>query len=268
MDPRDLYGLPLERFIEERNRLATELRRDGRRDEAAEVSKLRKPSVVAWAVNQLVRTQRREIDALFEAGDSLRTVQADLLARRADASSLREAVDAERAAVEQLVDTARGLLSSEGHGLAPAKLEQAAETLHAAALDEEARARVRDGCLDRELRHIGLGALGGAVSATPRRKRREPSASCPRRGGTKQSRGRRKDDDDARGARLKAARENELRARRGAERAGRDLKAAQERRDRAAVALQDAEDLLARARAAADDAAEEHERLKQELESI
>jgi hypothetical protein len=45
MQPRELYGLPLERFTEERNALAKQLRRDGRRTEAAEVSKLRKPSV-------------------------------------------------------------------------------------------------------------------------------------------------------------------------------------------------------------------------------
>jgi hypothetical protein len=34
MDPRDLYGLPLERFVGERNALAKKLRAEGRRDEA------------------------------------------------------------------------------------------------------------------------------------------------------------------------------------------------------------------------------------------
>ena len=268
MEPSDLYGLPLERFVEERNQRSRELRREGRREEAAQVAKLRKPSVVAWAVNQLVRTRRREIDALLDAGDSLQKAQADLLARRADASSLREAVDAERAAVDQLVHTARGLLSSEGHELSPAKLEQVAETLHAAALDADARARVRDGCLDRELRHIGLGALGASVTAAPSRSRGDTSASRPRSGQGRQARGRPKDDDGARAARLKAARQGELRARRHAERTERDMSAARERRDRAVVALQDAEERFARARAAAEEAAREHQRAKQELESI
>lgn len=83
MEADDLFGLPLERFTEERNALARELRREGRRDEAAEVARLRKPSVAAWAVNQLVRTQRREVDQLFAAGDALREAQAGLLAGRA-----------------------------------------------------------------------------------------------------------------------------------------------------------------------------------------
>ena len=42
MDPRDLYGLPLEEFTAERNALAKQLRRDGQRERADEVSKLRK----------------------------------------------------------------------------------------------------------------------------------------------------------------------------------------------------------------------------------
>ena len=70
-EPADLYGLPIERFTEERNTLARELRREARRDEAAFVSKLRKPSLAAWAVNQLVRSQRSEISALYESGDAL-----------------------------------------------------------------------------------------------------------------------------------------------------------------------------------------------------
>src|SRR5579872_5994374 len=100
MEQHDLYGLPLEQFTEQRNALARELRTDGRRDEAAALSKLRKPSVAAWAVNQLVRTQRREVDALFLAGDALMRAQADLLAHGGEAGALRAAVDAERAAVE------------------------------------------------------------------------------------------------------------------------------------------------------------------------
>src|SRR5437763_13328928 len=138
----DLYGLPLERFTEERNALARRLRQQGRREEAAEVSKLRKPSVAAWAVNQLVRTQRREIDALFAVGDALQKSQGDVLAGRGDAGSLRAAADAERAALDRLGPKARGLLIADGHELTPPKLEQVSDTLHAAALEEEARDRI------------------------------------------------------------------------------------------------------------------------------
>ena len=94
MEPKELYGLPLERFTEERNALVKELRKEGRREEATEVSNLRKPSVAAWAVNQLVRTQRRDVANLLEAGDSLREAQSQLLAGHGDADALRDAVEA------------------------------------------------------------------------------------------------------------------------------------------------------------------------------
>lgn len=54
-DAHDLYGLPIELFVSERQAVAKELRRQGLRDEAARITGLRKPSVAAWAVNQLVR---------------------------------------------------------------------------------------------------------------------------------------------------------------------------------------------------------------------
>ena len=166
VEPHDLYGLPLERFTPERNALAKQLRAERRREEAAEVAALRKPTVEAWAVNQLVRTQRRELDALFDAGERLAQTQADLLAGQGDPRALRDAVDAERTAVAQLTERARGLLSLQGRELTATVLEHVSETLHAAALHEDARAQVRDGCLNVGLRHVGLGTV--AATSTPR----------------------------------------------------------------------------------------------------
>jgi hypothetical protein len=266
MESRDLYGLPLERFTEERNALAKDRRRTSHRDEAEEISKLPKPSVAAWAVNQLVRTQRREIAALFEAGDALQQAQAEVLAKRGDAASLRQAVDAERAAVEKLAEMAPGLLSSAGHELTPAMLERVSDTLHAAALDEDARAQVKDGCLRRELRHVGLGASGlasapaspGSSRARPPRKgtRGNAGATSPTESGSALKR----DAGSKRAEKLAAARKTEADARRVAERAARELQTAQQRRDRAADSLGDAEDALAVARNRADEAALAHRR--------
>ncbi len=229
MEPRDLYGLPLERFIPERGALAKAIRADGERDEAARVAKLRKPSVAAWAVNQLVRTQSRELGALFKAGDQLQRAQADLLAGKGDAGKLRTAAEREREAVDKLTAAAGGLLSSEGHELGPATLERVSDTLHAAALDDDARGEVKDGCLVRELRHVGLGAFGGFAAA--------PAAA--------------KQDE----AKRKAAEKAEAERRRIVERANRAVETAQARRDRAADALREAEDGLARARQSAAEAA-------------
>jgi hypothetical protein len=245
MQADDLYGLPLERFVPERGELVKALRADGRREEAGAVAKLRKPTVAAWAVNQLVRTQRRAVAELFEAGDSLRAAHGELLSGRGDARELRAAADRERAAVASLVEAARGLLSSEGHELSEATIDRVADTLHAAALDDAGREKVRDGRLERELSHVGLGM---AVVPPPAAKRRPTRATG------------RSTSAEA----VRAARAAEASARRRAERAARALGAAEARRDRAADSLRAAEEAVQQARADAKAAADELRRAQRE----
>jgi chromosome segregation ATPase len=264
-EAHDLYGLPLERFVPERTALSRALRDDGRREEAARVGKLPKPSIAAWAVNQLVRTQRSAVSDLFEAGDALQKAQDDLLVGRSDGDALREAAERERSAVEALMERARGLLSSEGHELSQATLDRVADTLHAAAVDDEVRQRVQEGCLQKELRHAGLGGAGATVTAgatAPQKRARAGSTADRRRprqtGGTARERAKR----------LEAARKAESDARRAAQRAERALKQAEERRDRAATALSEAEDALSEARRQAEERQREHARARQDLDGI
>lgn len=280
----DLYGLPLERFVAERGTLARALRADGRRDEAAAVAGLRKPSVAAWAVNQLVRSQGSAITELFAAGDELREAQADLLAGRGDGRALRAAGDRERAAVDRLVDGAHGLLTSEGHELSPAVVERVRDSLHAAALDHDAREQVHAGRLERELRHVGLG-LGDAAAAGPpppkstaRAKRdagergSQPGAAErereARRRAATEARERAAAEERKRAAARKAARSAETAARRRAQHATRALRAAEERRERAAQALDEADEALAAARSEADVAADAHRLAQAHLDSL
>jgi hypothetical protein len=282
MEPDDLYGLPLDRFIPERAALARDLRSRKERDDAAAVAALRKPSVAAWAVNQLMRSQGSAAADLFAAGDALRGAQADLLAGRGDGRALRAAGERERAAVDTLVDAARGLLTTEGHELSPAVVERVADTLHAAALDEDAREQVRAGRLERELRHVGLG-LGEAAPAAPAPSRPPAPKQRETRGAgqadTKESRA-----EGAREARMareqataaqrdrdavrKAARTAEAQARRRAERSGHALRAAEERRARAAQALDEADEALAAARVEAQEAGDAHRRARDELDAL
>ena len=112
-EPDDLYGLPLDRFVSERAGLAKALRAGGDREQAARVAKLRKPSVAAWAVNQLVRTQRDAVRELFDAGDRLQRAQDEVLSGKGDVDAFRAAADEQRAALHRLSDIARGLLTSE-----------------------------------------------------------------------------------------------------------------------------------------------------------
>jgi len=166
-DADALYGLPLDAFVAERDALAKRLRADGRREEADEAKALRKPSVAAWAVNQVVRSQPKPARALWKSGDALIAAQDDLLAGRADAATLRTAVEDERAALDALLDAARGLLTGEGHDLGDATIERVRDTLHAGAIDAEAREEVAAGRAVRERAHAGLGAFGGAPPVAP-----------------------------------------------------------------------------------------------------
>jgi hypothetical protein len=240
----ELYGVPLDQFVAERAALVKALRSSGDRGEAARVAKLAKPSVAAWTVNQLVRTQGRAVDALFEAGDALGDAQSELLAGRGDASALRDAGRRERKALDRLTEIARGFLSSEGHEPTAATLERVSDTLHAAAIDPESRSQLREGCLLKELRHVGLGGDAFEVVAE------KPRVAAER----------------ARG--LKLAQRAVVDADRLEQRAVRELQAAQDRLDRAHASLRDAEGVLAAAQARAEEAALAHHRAKDALESL
>jgi len=268
MEADELYGLPLDRFVPERAALAKELRSAGDRAGATEVAALRKPSVAAWAVNQLARTQARAFKELFAAGDALVSAQERLIAGDGDSRSLREANGRERAAVDALILLARGLLSAEGNELSTAVLDRVSDTLNAAALDANARAAVQDGRLERELQHAGLGAvgleLGASAPARPgRTPKRAPAAPASARKGP--------DPRQAERARVearRAARVAEADARRRAEVASRAVRAAEQRREVAAKALDEAEERLGRARVEAEAADEAYGRAKAELEEI
>jgi hypothetical protein len=266
MDPDELYGLPLEQFVPRRASLAKELRAGGDRGRAAEVAALRRPSVAAWAVNQLVRTQPRAVKELFASGDALTGAQEQLLAGRGDAGTLREASARERTAVDALLSLARGLLSSDGHELSPAVLDRVSDTFHAAALDTEARAAVENGRLERELQHVGLGAVSlGSVASPSKRAPATKSKPKPQAASTAADP---RETERARTEARRAARVAEANAHRRAQVAERAVHAAEQRREVAARALTEADDKLARARAQAQDAAETHRAAKTALDEL
>src|SRR5947207_15901983 len=64
-----LYGLSPEEFTAARDGLAKELKAAGDQSGATSVKALRRPTVAAWAVNQVVRREPKGADGLLEAGD-------------------------------------------------------------------------------------------------------------------------------------------------------------------------------------------------------
>jgi len=156
-DPIDrLYGLPLEEFVAARDALAKELRSGGEKERAAEVKKLAKPTRAAWAVNQLARTHADEVAALVDAGAALSGAQEALLGG-ADPAVLRSAAEAARA----LVDALAAQAPVDG-----ATRDKVRATLHAATVDDEARAEVAGGRVLKERAASGFGGLDALVAAS------------------------------------------------------------------------------------------------------
>ena len=171
----ELYGLPLAEFVPARAALAKELRAEGRREEAAEVAKLAKPSVAAWAANQVLRTQGADARELFAAGDAL---------AGANRETLRDAIARHREALGRLMAAARGLLDPDGKAMSAATMEKVMQTLNAASLDPALREEAQAGRLVKEHTFSGLGlrpaADAGPDLSAPRRQKRPKAERKPK----------------------------------------------------------------------------------------
>ncbi|MGH2735661.1 MAG: hypothetical protein ACRDKZ_08775 [Actinomycetota bacterium] len=171
----ELYSLPPNEFTAARNTLAAELKKSGRAEDSAAVKALKKPSLSAWATNQLARRNPDELAALLDAGDRLRSAQEHLL-ESGDRADLRTAANERREAVTRLVELASGILEGAGATAGRAHLDRIGANLMAAATSGEARALLESGRLSEDLsagEDLGLGAfaaLGTAEPAPPARK--------------------------------------------------------------------------------------------------
>jgi hypothetical protein len=156
-----LYALPLEEFVGARNELAKRLRKDGDKETAAEVATLRKPTLVAWAVDQLAHMRRREVDLLLDAGKRLVDAQQASLSK-GSRTELDAAQAALRKSIGKLTDAAAEIL---GTRASPTTLGRVAETLRTAATGAEGRELLARGRLVEELSDTGWDIVAGL---TPR----------------------------------------------------------------------------------------------------
>src|SRR5919205_3126863 len=124
-----LFRLPLAEFTSARNALAARLKKEGRRNDADRVKLLAKPSVSAWAVNQLYWDHREAFDQLMASGKRLRPAQKLRLAGKV--ASVRDSLDARREALVNLSDLAAELLRDAGSNPSPDTLRRVTTTLEA-----------------------------------------------------------------------------------------------------------------------------------------
>jgi hypothetical protein len=164
----ELFGLPPEEFVATRDEVARRLRREGDTEAARRVKALRRPSLSAWAVNQLARSQQQALEGLLVAGERLRAAHQAALAG-GDAADLRAATRAEREAVAGLVSAALDRLREAGHPTTETTRDRIAATLHAGAASPEAADLVRHGRLTADLDPSGFGAAPGGPAAAPGR---------------------------------------------------------------------------------------------------
>jgi len=115
-----LYQAPLAAFVAERKRLASELKAAGDQAGAVRLGKLARPSISAWAVNQLWWTTPGQFDVLFAAAERLRA--GDL-----------SATEAHREALATLRVRAMTLLTEASHVASETTLRRIATTLAALA---------------------------------------------------------------------------------------------------------------------------------------
>jgi len=114
-----LFRLPVAEFTGARNALAARLKKEGHHNESDRVKLLAKPSVSAWAVNQLYWNHRKAFDELIATSKRFRT------------AGMRDSLDARRDALVHLSELATELLSDAGHNPSLETLRHITTTLEA-----------------------------------------------------------------------------------------------------------------------------------------
>ncbi|NKX88899.1 hypothetical protein [Nocardia coubleae] len=151
----ELYGLDPADFVATRTERAAQARDDGDRELAKAIGALRKPTVAAWTVNLLARHAPKEIAALLDLGDALRSAQ-----RQLSGDKLR-ALGAQRQQVVNAMTKRAGELAAEHDRPASEQvLREVGQTLTAALADPDVADQVRAGVLPATVTYDGFGPAG------------------------------------------------------------------------------------------------------------
>lgn len=146
-------GAPAE-FIATRTTLVKAAKAEGEKDAAARIGALRRPSVAAWALNQLVHRGDPVIDDLADLGVRLRQATSAL-----DAAAIAGLRGRRDEVLGALVTAAGSIAADEGQKLTAAVEAEVRDTGIAALADEAAEAVLRSGTLTRALSYSGFGEV-------------------------------------------------------------------------------------------------------------
>lgn len=172
-----LYALEPDAFTSARDEQAAALRRAGDRDAAKTVKALRRPTVAAWAVNQLVRRHPDKVDELLQVTGELGDAQRDALT--GGERDLRAVSERRQELLDELLTMARHVIDESGRS-SPAHEDDIARTLQATT-DPDLGRQLRAGRLTTALEPVsaleGLTAWfnesGAAKAASSRDRKRD-----------------------------------------------------------------------------------------------
>jgi hypothetical protein len=250
-----LYAGDRDDFVPARDELAKRLRKDGDREAADRVKALRKPTVAAWAGDRLARDEADDVQALLESVDELRDAQQDALG--GDPARFREASAAHREILDRLVGAAARALGDEGTA---ATVDKVRETLQAAPVDEEALEDLARGRLTKEL---SGGAFDlGSFPDVPLKKRPRTKKTAPKKEQPSAPKKAAKQTPAPKPARSESSRRELRKARADLEGARKRAEAAERRHERAQTAFFAAEEKRDEARRALEDALSERDGLE------
>ena len=169
-----LFRLPLAEFTAARNTLAARLKQDGRRSDADLVKALVKPSITAWAVNQLYWKHREAFDRLIATGERFRQAQTSRLVQKV--ADMRSALDARREELSNLSDLATTLLRDTGHNPTPDTIHRITTTLEAMSAYASLRDAQRPGRLTGDVDPPGFESLASFIPSAGMRELKEETA--------------------------------------------------------------------------------------------
>jgi hypothetical protein len=159
-----LFTLPLADFVTARNDLARALKVAGDKQTAARIQKLPKPSISAWAINQLVRKERALLDAMLATLDRQRTLQVAGLNAGIDRDAMKEAKQEENETIGRIERALPAILEADGHASGRATIERCVRALRAAAVHPEGRKLLEAGHLTIDFDAPGFEALGAVLA--------------------------------------------------------------------------------------------------------
>jgi len=177
-----LFALPLDQFVAERKRMARALTQAGQRDDARVLDKLPRPSVSAWAVNQVARRDPALVRRLGDLTERLRAAQGGTShgAGPGGDDDLAAMTAEHRKVLGSLRDLVDQVLASAGNDASPQLLRRVITNLRAGVAAPETRPLVESGRLVRDVEEADFTTLfealppSGAASPGSRTSGRTP----------------------------------------------------------------------------------------------